>query len=71
MILGRSYQIDYFSGWRYLFSENYRDHVKQKWGKNLIHKSLCLAGSFIGMLLTTAAAILIIQLVWFLMTSVS
>jgi cytosine/uracil/thiamine/allantoin permease len=69
MAFGMHYQIDYFSGWRYLFSSRYRDQVKQKWGKNLILKSMFLIGSVIGILLTSAAAVLLVQLVWFLITS--
>jgi hypothetical protein len=62
----RSYQIDYFCGWRYLFSAKFRDRVKQKWGNNLMLRSLFLIGSFTGMLLTSAAAILLIMAIWHL-----
>ena len=62
----RSYQIDYFCGWRYLFSAKFRDQVKQKWGNNLMLRSLFLIGSFTGILLTSAAAILLIMAIWHL-----
>ena len=62
----RSYQIDYFCGWRYLFSAKFRDQVKQKWGNNLMLRSLFLIGSFTGILLTSAAAILLIMSIWHL-----
>lgn len=69
MAFGINYQIDFFSGWRYLYSANYREQVKQKWGNNLVLKSLFLIGSFTGILLTSASAVLLVQLIWFVMTS--
>jgi uncharacterized membrane protein YoaK (UPF0700 family) len=57
----RYYQIDYFSGWRYLFSEKFRKQSKRKWGRNRLLKSLFIIGSLIGMLLTSAAAVLLLQ----------
>lgn len=69
MALSRSYQIDYFCGWRYLFSANYRNHAKQKWGNNLLLKSLFLVANIFSILLTSAATVLLIQLVWFVITN--
>lgn len=68
MAFGLSYQFDCFCGWRYLFSANYRDLVKQKWGKNLMLQSVCLVGGFVSILVTSAAVVLLIQLAWFLIT---
>ena len=60
----RSYQIDYFCGWRYLFSAKFRDQIKKKWGNNFTLRSLFLIGSFTGILLTSAATILLIMAIW-------
>lgn len=69
MAFGLNYQIDYLSGWRYIFSSNYREHAKQIWGSNRILQCLFLVGYIISILLTSAAAVLLIQLFWFLITS--
>ena len=60
----RSYQIDYFYGWRYLLSPNFRSRVKQKWGNNRLLQSLSLIGSFTSILLTSAASVLLIMAIW-------
>jgi hypothetical protein len=69
MAFGLNYQIDFFCGWRYLFSAIYKDQVKQKWGKNRVLYGLFLFGSFLSILLTSTIAVLLIQYVWFLITS--
>lgn len=69
MAFGLRYQIDFFCGWRYLFSANYREHVKQNWGSNRILQGLYLIGCLIGIIITSYVAVLLIQLIWFLMTS--
>ncbi len=60
----RSYQFDYFCGWRYLFSAKFRQQVKQKWGSNIALRSLFLIGGFASILLTLSAAVLIILAIW-------
>ena len=68
MILDRGYQLDYFCGWRYLSSANYRVYVKQRWGKNLLLQVFFLIECFIGIFFTTAATLLLTQLIGFGMT---
>lgn len=65
----RSYQFDYLCGWRYLFSAKFRAQARQKWGGNIVMRSLFLIGSFTSILLTSAAAVLLLQLIWYLGTS--
>lgn len=65
----RSYQIDYFCGWRYLLSEKFRNHVRSKWMRNPLQKALCMIGGFTSIALTTAAAILLTMAVWNLINS--
>ena len=60
----RSYQIDYFCGWRYLFSAKFRQHVKQKWGSNVLLRSLFFIGGFTGILLSVTASVLLILTIW-------
>jgi hypothetical protein len=63
-IYQRSYQIDYFYGWRYLLSAKFRNQVRQKWGNSRFLKSMSLIGSFTSILLTSAATILLIIAIW-------
>ncbi len=60
----RNYQIDYFFGWRYLFSAKFRQQVKQKWGSNFMLRSLFFIGGFTGILLTLTAVVLLILAIW-------
>ena len=57
----RSYQIDYFYGWRYLLSAKFRNRVKQKWGNSHLLQSLSLIGGFTSILLTSIASVLLIM----------
>jgi hypothetical protein len=69
MAFGLSYQIDFFCGWRYLFSKDYRAQVRQKWLKNPILQILYLIGSLLSILFTSAIAVFLIRHAWFLITS--
>lgn len=69
LIVSRSYQFDYFCGWRYLFSPVYRQHVRQKWGGNMVLKSMFIVGSLVSITFTTAAGVLLARLVLHLMTT--
>jgi len=60
----RSYQIDYFYGWRYLLSPKFRSRVKQKWENNWLLQTLSLIGGFTSILLTSAASVLLIVGIW-------
>jgi len=60
----RSYQIDYFFGWRYLFSAKFRQQVKQKWGSNLMLRSLFFIGGFTGILLSLTAVVILFLAIW-------
>ena len=60
----RSYQIDYFFGWRYLCSAKFRRQVKQKWGSNVLLRSLFFIGGFTGILLSVTASVLLILTIW-------
>jgi dolichol kinase len=55
----RSYQIDYFYGWRYLFSPEFRDQARKKTGKSLMLHSMFMVGGFISILLSSAALVLV------------
>ncbi len=60
----RSYQIDYFYGWRYLLSAKFRNRVNQKWEDNRLLQSLSFIGGFTSILLTSTATILLIIAIW-------
>lgn len=62
----RSYQIDYFCGWRYVLSPSFRDQVRLKWGSNLIQRSLWMVGAVTSIMLTSAGAILLAMMIWYL-----
>ena len=62
----RSYQIDYFCGWRYILSPKFRNQVKLKWGSNLIQRSLCIFGALTSIVLTSTGAILLAMTIWYL-----
>lgn len=65
-LLQRSYQIDYFCGWRYLLSEKFRNQVRAKWMQNPLQKSLFMIGGFTSIVLTSAATILLAMTVLYL-----
>jgi hypothetical protein len=69
MAFGLSYQIDFFCGWRYLFSVKYREYVKQRWGGNLFLQCLFLTGSLLSILFTSAIVVFLIRQVWVMVTS--
>lgn len=60
----RSYQIDCICGWRYLFSAKLRHQVKQKWGSNLMLRSLYFIGGFTSILLSLTGVVLLILAIW-------
>lgn len=60
----RSYQIDYFCGWRYLLSAEFRNKIRLKWGSSLYLRSLCLMGCFASLVITSTAAVLLTMAVW-------
>ena len=64
MYYHRSYQIDYFCGWRYLLSPSFRAQVRAKWGDNKFHRGLCLIGGFSSILITSTGAVLLAMAVW-------
>jgi hypothetical protein len=56
----RSYQIDYFCGWRYLLSPEFREQARKKWGRNLFLRCLFTLGSIASILLTSIAGIMVL-----------
>jgi hypothetical protein len=64
----RSYQIDYFCGWRYLLSPKFRNQARAKWGRNLLLRSLFLLGGFSSILITSTATVLLAMAVWNLLS---
>jgi hypothetical protein len=66
---GRGYQIDFFCGWRYLFSPTFRKRVHQKWDSNLFTRLACIFGGFFGMIFTSALILLALMAGWNLITN--
>jgi len=48
----RTYQIDYFYGWRYVFSAEFRSQVKLKWKNNWLFRVLSIPGGLMSMLVS-------------------
>jgi hypothetical protein len=66
---GRSYQIDYFCGWRYIFSPSFRKRVHKKWNGNTFTRLACIFGGFFGVIFTTGLILLALMAGWDLLTS--
>lgn len=60
----RSYQIDYFCGWRYIFSPAFRVRVHEKWNGNRFARLACVLGGFLGVVLTSALAMFFLAAAW-------
>lgn len=67
---GRSYQIDYFCGWRYIFSPAFRKKVHQKWGSNPFTRIICIFGGFFGIVFTSTLILLALMAGWHLLANV-
>lgn len=67
---GRNYQIDYFCGWRYIFSPSFRRKVHQKWNANPFTRMACIFGGFFGMVFTSALILFAMLASWHLLTNV-
>ena len=64
----KGHQFDYACGWRYLLSPVYRRQVKAKRGGNLWSSTLCLPGGVIGIVMTSAVAMIPVMAVWELLS---
>ena len=65
----RSYEFDYFCGWRYLLSPQFRTRVHSKWGGNLWLRLLCITGGLIGMVISSALTVFLLVAAWYLLTA--
>jgi len=65
---GRSYQIDYFCGWRYLLSPSFRKLVHRKWNTGLFTRMACIFGGFFGIVFTSTLILLALLAGWDLLT---
>lgn len=66
---GRSYQIDYFFGWRYLFSSKFRRRVQLTWNTNPFSRIVCIFGGIFGMVFTGALTLLALMATLHLLSS--
>ena len=54
------HRIDYFSGWRFLFSPEYRREVRKRWSAQPPHvRFLDIAGGALTLLVTAFAVLLV------------
>ena len=54
------HRIDYFSGWRFLFSPEYRRAVRKRWSAQPSHvRFLDIAGGVLTFLVTASGALLV------------
>jgi hypothetical protein len=67
---GRSYQIDYFCGWRYLLSPAFRKRVHRKWNTNSFTRLACIIGGCFGMIFTSALILLALMAGWDLLSNI-
>jgi hypothetical protein len=66
---GRSYQIDYFCGWRYIFSPSFRRQVHKKWSANPFTRLMCVVGGCFGIIFTSTLILLALMAGWDLFTN--
>jgi len=57
--MGRRYQIDYMSGFRYVFSPAYRAKIRTTWGRNSGLKVLYMFGGLISAAVVISALLLL------------
>ena len=57
--IGRSHQIDYMFGLRYVFSPGYRAEVRNTWGQNTGIKVLYMIGGLISIAVVISALLLL------------
>jgi hypothetical protein len=61
------YRFDYFCGWRYLMSQQFRNAMHDHWGRSLFMQALCYAGVIVSLITTSAATVLAVLAAWHLL----
>ena len=62
-----SHKFDYFYGWNYLVSPNFRNRVRSRCSGKRSMKVLCYSAVLTSLLLTSTAAVLALLAIWHLL----